>query len=80
MERFSTPSKTSNQVRAVFQVSAAFFDLPATATLGDLAERISKLGDHHVDPLSGIDVRTGSATPWSGAGRGPVGSPREIAS
>ena len=67
MQRFSIPSKTSHQVRALFQASAAFFDLPVTATFGDLAERIAKLGDHHVDPLSGIDVRANSATPWLGA-------------
>lgn len=67
MQRIS-PRKKSNQVRALFQASAAFFDLPATATFGDLAERIAKLGDHHPDPLSGIDVRVGSATPWLGAG------------
>jgi hypothetical protein len=74
MRRLSIPTHTSHQVRALFQASAAFFDLPATATFGDLAERVTRLGDHHIDPLSGIDVRSGSAAPWPGAGRRPVTS------
>jgi hypothetical protein len=77
MQRFSIPSKTSHQVQALFQTSAAFFDLPASATFGDLAERVARLGDHHIDPLSGIYVRAGSATPWLGAVRRWV-TPREM--
>lgn len=73
MQRSSTtPRYTANQVRAVFQASAAFFNLPATATRGDLAERVSKLGDHQVAPLNGIDVMTGGATPGLGTGSGSV--------
>ena len=38
MQRLST--QTSHQIRALFKASSAFFDLPATATFGDLAERV----------------------------------------
>lgn len=70
MQRFSIPIETSHQGRALFYAGAAFFNLPTSATFGDLAARIAKLRDHHVDPLSGIDVRLASAKPWLGAAGG----------
>ena len=49
---------TRNQVRAVFEASAAVFDLPPRATFGDLAEQVSRLGERHVDLLVGVYVKT----------------------
>ena len=45
-----------NRVRAVFQTSAAFFDMPRAATFEQLADRLCSLGEHHAGPLSRIDV------------------------
>ena len=49
---------SQNHVRAVFETSAAFFDLPPVATFGDLADRLCRLGEHHDGPLTSIDIET----------------------
>ena len=45
---------------AVFESSAAVFDLPKAATLEDLAGRLAHLSEGHDGALVSIDVRVGS--------------------
>ena len=47
----------ANHVRTIFQSSAEFFDLWGSATIGDLAERLCRLGEHHAGALTSVDVR-----------------------
>ena len=54
----STRSPPHNHIRAVFTTSAVFFDMPQVATLEDLADRLCRLGEHHVGPLSWIEIGT----------------------
>ena len=49
---------SQNHIRAVFETSTAFFDLPPVATFGDLADRLCRLGEHHDGPLTSIDIES----------------------
>ena len=65
---------TQNRVMAVFEASAAFFELPRAATREDLAGRLAHLSERHDGALMSVDVRVGSG----GAKRRPslrVGAP-----
>jgi hypothetical protein len=48
---------TQNRVMAVFESSAAVFELPRTATLEDLAGRLAHLSEQHDGTLISVDVR-----------------------
>jgi hypothetical protein len=51
------PSQTTNRVTAIFQHAKLSFDIEPEATLAQLAERLSMLGEIHGGlPLS-VDVR-----------------------
>jgi hypothetical protein len=49
-----------NRVMAVFESSAAVFELPQAATLEDLAGRLAHLSEGHDGTLISVDVRVGS--------------------
>ncbi len=49
-----------NRVMAVFESSAAIFELPRAATLEDLAGRLAHLSERHDGALMSVDVRVGS--------------------
>jgi hypothetical protein len=57
MLRFRKPSTPENRVNARFGTSAASFDLPCTALLEELADRLDFLSDWYGYPLTGVDVR-----------------------
>jgi hypothetical protein len=46
-----------NRVMAVFESSAAIFELPRAATFEDLASRLAYLGERHDGALASVDVR-----------------------
>ena len=48
-----------NRVMAVFESSAAVFELPRAATLEDLAGRLAHLSEGHDGTLISVDVRVG---------------------
>jgi hypothetical protein len=48
-----------NRVHAVFATSTSSFDMPPVATFEDLADRLSRLGEHHAGPLSSIRIEAG---------------------
>jgi len=48
-----------NRVMAVFESSAAVFELPPAATLEDLAGRLAHLSEGHDGTLISVDVRVG---------------------
>jgi hypothetical protein len=48
-----------NRVMAVFESSAAVFELPQAATLEDLAGRLAHLSERHDGTLISVDVRVG---------------------
>jgi hypothetical protein len=48
------------RVMAVFESSAAVFELPQAATLEDLAGRLAHLSEGHDGALMSVDVRVGS--------------------
>ena len=50
---------TQNRVMAVFESSAAVFELPRAATLEDLAGRLAHLSEGHDGALISVDVRVG---------------------
>jgi hypothetical protein len=54
---------TQHHVRAVFETSAAFFDLSRVATFEDLADRLCRVGEHHDGPLTSIDIEIGAWRP-----------------
>lgn len=56
-----------NHVRAVFATSTSAFDISRAATFEQLADRLSRLGEHHDGPLTGISIEGG-----------PAGVPRSI--
>jgi hypothetical protein len=58
---------TENHVRAVFETSTSSFDMPRVATFEDLADRLSRLGEHHEGPLTSVNIEAG-----------PSGAPRSI--
>lgn len=62
MRRLLTERPTPNHVRAVFQTSAAFFDLPPVATFADLADRLCLLGERHAGALTSIDIQAEGAS------------------
>jgi hypothetical protein len=45
-----------SHVRAVFATSTSSLDLSRTATFEELADRLSRLGEHHDGPLIGISI------------------------
>ena len=51
---------TQNRVMAVFESSAAVFELPRAATLADLAGRLAHLSEGHDGALMSVDVRVGT--------------------
>lgn len=51
---------TQTRVLAMFETSAAFFELPRVATLEDLAGRLARLSERHGSPLVSVDVRLSS--------------------
>jgi hypothetical protein len=58
MEHPTAERPTPNHVRAVFDTSAVFFDLPRAATFEDLADRLYRLGVDRGSPLTSIDIET----------------------
>jgi hypothetical protein len=48
---------TQNRVMAVFESSAAVFELPRAATLEDLAGRLAHLSERHDGALISVNVR-----------------------
>jgi hypothetical protein len=48
---------TQNRVTAMFESSAAVFELPRGATLEDLAGRLAHLSERHDGALISVDVR-----------------------
>jgi hypothetical protein len=60
MQRLRRERPTQNRVVAVFEASAAFFELPLAATLEDLADRLTFLSERHGGALISVDVRVGS--------------------
>jgi hypothetical protein len=64
---------------AVFESSAAVFELPRAATLEDLAGRLAHLSEGHDGALVSVDVRVGSryAESRPGLRTGALGDPRE---
>ncbi len=50
------PAKESH-VPADFATSTSSFDLPGIATFADLADRLSRFGEHHDAPLTGIRIK-----------------------
>jgi len=58
---------TENHVRAVFATSTSSFDMSRVATFEDLADRLSRLGEHHDGALTSISIEAG-----------PSGAPRSI--
>jgi hypothetical protein len=48
---------TQNRVMAMFESSAAVFELPRAATLEDLAGRLAHLSERHDGALISVDVR-----------------------
>lgn len=53
-------SKESH-VRAAFQTSTSSFDMSRLATFEDLADRLSRLGEHHDGPLTSICLEARSS-------------------
>jgi hypothetical protein len=51
---------TQNRVMAMFESSAAVFELPRAATLEDLAGRLAHLSERHDGALINVDVRVSS--------------------
>lgn len=51
---------TQNRVMAMFDSSAAVFELPQAATLEDLAGRLAHLSEGHDGALISVDVRVGT--------------------
>jgi hypothetical protein len=51
---------TQNRVLAMFETSAAFFELPRVATLEDLADRLAHLSERHGGALISVDVKLSS--------------------
>ena len=47
---------TENHVRAVFATSTSSFDMSRVATFEELADRLSRLGEHHDGPLTSISI------------------------
>ena len=56
--RIERPTQT--RVLAVFETSAALFELPRVATLEDLAGRLARLSERHGEALISVDVRLSS--------------------
>ena len=57
------PNQTTNRVTAIFQYAKLSFDIEREATLAQLAERLSMLGELHGGlPLS-VDVRVAVERP-----------------
>jgi hypothetical protein len=52
---------TENHVRAVFATSTTSFDMSRAATFEDLADRLCRVGEHHVGPLTAIRIEAGAA-------------------
>jgi len=50
-----------NRVMAVFETSAAVFELPRAATVADLAGRLARLSEDHNEALTSVDMRVGFA-------------------
>ena len=70
MQRLRTERPMQNQVMAVFESNALSFDLPRSATLGDLAGRLAHLSKRHGRALTSVSVRVSSrmrADPSGGA-------------
>ncbi len=51
---------TQNRVMAVFESSAAVFELPRAATLEHLAGRLAHLSERHDGALISVNVRVSS--------------------
>ena len=60
MQHFRMEQPTQNRVMALFETSAAFFELPPVATLEDLAGRLARLSKRHGGALVSVDVRVGA--------------------
>lgn len=54
------PCAEPTHVRAVFDTSVAFFDISRIATFEELADRLCRLGEHHHNPLTRLEIRNGS--------------------
>lgn len=52
--QLATPSR--NRVTALFRADLACFELPAAATLGELADRVHHLGARNRGALVGVNV------------------------
>ena len=60
MQHPRTERPTQTRVLAVFETSAAVFELPQVATLEDLAGRLAHLSERHGGALISVDVRLSS--------------------
>ena len=60
MQRPRTEDPTPTRVLAMFETSAAFFEMPRVATLEDLAGRLARLRERHGGALISVDVRLSS--------------------
>ena len=60
MQRLRIERPKQSRVKAVFESSAAFFELPRAATLEDLAGRLAYLSERHDGALISVDVRVSS--------------------
>ena len=60
MQRLRIERPKQNRVIAVFESSAAFFELPRAATLEDLAGHLAHLSERHDGALISVDVRVSS--------------------
>ena len=68
MQHLRTERPTQNQVMAVFVPNALSFDLPRSATLGDLAGRLAHLSERHSGALTSVSVRVSSRMRADSAG------------
>jgi hypothetical protein len=70
MQDLRTERPTQNQVMAVFAPNAFSFNLPRSATVGDLAGRLAHLSERHSGALTSVSVRVSAqmrADPSGGA-------------
>jgi hypothetical protein len=60
VQNLHTGHAMQNRVMAVFESSAAVFELPRTATFAELAGRLAHLSEGHDGALMSVDVRVSS--------------------
>jgi len=53
----SSPHRSQNQITALFEAGVFTIDISGATTFGELATRLTDLGDQHHDTLTAIRVR-----------------------